>query len=100
MDGPDGDAEIFEGVVDKVEKANGTDKGKLQMDVGGQAGLVDLNAEPRYALAVVVEHGGSGAQTAAPIARDIMAKALELDPVRMRPTVSLERRRDPRGDPA
>ncbi len=57
-------------------------------------------AEPRYALAVVVEHGGSGAQTAAPIARDIMAKALELDPVRMRPTVSLERRRDPRGDPA
>ena len=31
-------------------------------------------------VAVVVEHGGSGSQSAAPIARDIMAKALELDP--------------------
>ena len=47
--------------------------------------------EPRYALAVVVEHGGSGAATASPIARDIMAKALELDPIRARPTVSADR---------
>jgi penicillin-binding protein 2 len=43
---------------------------------------------PRYALAVVVEHGGSGSQAAAPIARDIMAKTLELDPSRTRPAVS------------
>ena len=27
---------------------------------------------PRYALSVVVEHGGSGSKVAAPIARDIM----------------------------
>ena len=27
---------------------------------------------PRYAVAVVVEHGGSGAHAAAPIARDIL----------------------------
>jgi penicillin-binding protein 2 len=39
---------------------------------------------PRYAVAVVVEHGGSGSKAAAPIARDIMAKALELDPSRPR----------------
>jgi len=39
---------------------------------------------PRYAIAVVVEHGGSGSKAAAPIARDIMAKALELDPSRPR----------------
>jgi len=38
--------------------------------------------EPRYAIAVVVEHGGSGSKTAAPIAKDIMTKALELDPAR------------------
>lgn len=35
---------------------------------------------PRYALAVVVEHGGGGAKTAAPIARSIMEAALKLDP--------------------
>ena len=46
--------------------------------------------EPRYAVAVVVEHGGNGSQSAAPIARDIMAKALELDPARTRPAISLE----------
>jgi len=31
---------------------------------------------PRYAVSVVVEHGGSGAEAAAPIARDIMLHAL------------------------
>ncbi|MDD9877493.1 MAG: penicillin-binding protein 2 [Magnetovibrio sp.] len=30
---------------------------------------------PRYAVAVVVEHGGSGSKTAAPIARDILLEA-------------------------
>ena len=33
---------------------------------------------PRYAVAVVVEHGGSGSGTAAPIARDVMEQALML----------------------
>lgn len=40
--------------------------------------------DPRYAVAVVVEHGGSGSKAAAPVARDVMAKALELDPSRPR----------------
>jgi len=31
---------------------------------------------PRYAIAVVVEHGGSGSSTAAPVARDILAKTI------------------------
>ncbi len=57
--------------------------------------------EPRYALAVVVEHGGSGAATAAPIARDIMAKVLELDPTRARPPVTADRPSPrPSGQPA
>jgi penicillin-binding protein 2 len=51
--------------------------------------------KPRYAVAVVVEHGGSGSKAAAPIARDIMAKALELDPTRTPPTVGLEPRAAP-----
>jgi penicillin-binding protein 2 len=35
---------------------------------------------PRYALAVVVEHGNAGAATAGPVARDIMAETLRRDP--------------------
>jgi penicillin-binding protein 2 len=34
---------------------------------------------PRYAVAVVVEHGGGGASTAAPIARDILVEAQRRD---------------------
>lgn len=35
---------------------------------------------PRYAVAVIVEHGESGSRAAAPIARDLMRKLLEFDP--------------------
>ncbi len=35
---------------------------------------------PRYAVAVVVEHGGSGSRAAAPVARDIMTRTLEINP--------------------
>jgi penicillin-binding protein 2 len=35
---------------------------------------------PRYAVSVIVEHGMSGARAAAPIARDILRKTLEIDP--------------------
>ena len=37
---------------------------------------------PRYAVAVVVEHGGGGSSTAAPVARDVLAEALKRDPDR------------------
>lgn len=33
---------------------------------------------PKYACAVIVEHGGGGASAAAPVARDLLAKTLEL----------------------
>ncbi len=42
--------------------------------------------KPRYAIAVVVEHGGGGAAVAAPIGRAVMIKALTLDPARKTPT--------------
>ena len=32
--------------------------------------------DPRYAISIVIEHGGGGAYVAAPIARDIMAQLL------------------------
>lgn len=34
---------------------------------------------PRYAMSVIVEHGGGGSSAAAPIARDVLAKMQELD---------------------
>ena len=38
--------------------------------------------DPRYAIAVLVEHGGGGGTAAAPIARDVMEQVLRLDPSR------------------
>ena len=52
--------------------------------------------DPRYAVSVVVEHGVGGAKVAAPIARDIMRKALELEPAsaaRRRPALDWRPRR-------
>ena len=37
---------------------------------------------PRYAVSVVVEHGGSGSSSAAPIARDILLEVQRRDPTR------------------
>jgi penicillin-binding protein 2 len=43
---------------------------------------------PRYACAVVVEHGGGGSTAAAPIARDVLLEVQKRDPSRTR-TVDL-----------
>lgn len=42
-------------------------------------------AAPRYACAVVVQHGGGGAKVAAPIARDILLECQMRDPARRIP---------------
>jgi len=41
---------------------------------------------PRYAVAVVIEHGGGGSVVAGPIARDILIEAQTRDPARKRPS--------------
>ena len=46
---------------------------------------------PRYACAVVVEHGGSGSSVAAPFARDILAHALKYDTGARKPFVPQQR---------
>lgn len=38
---------------------------------------------PRYAVSVVVEHGGSGSKVAAPIAQAMLKRALENDPLKL-----------------
>lgn len=50
---------------------------------------------PRYAIAVVVEHGGGGSAVAAPIARDIMLEALRRDPSGYNETDSVSDEVDP-----
>lgn len=40
-------------------------------------------AHPRYACAVVIEHGGAGSQAAAPVARDILLAAQQMDAMRV-----------------
>lgn len=42
-------------------------------------GFAPLDA-PRYAISVVVEHGGGGSSMAAPIAADVLREALRIDP--------------------
>ncbi len=49
---------------------------------------------PKYAVSVIVEHGGGGSKAAAPIARDIMLAALERDKPGHGPLPSQKRRTD------
>lgn len=42
---------------------------------------------PRYAMSVIIEHGGSGSGAAAPVARDIMREVLIRNPERPQATV-------------
>ena len=39
-------------------------------------------SDPKYAISVVVEHGGSGSKAAAPIAKKVIKKVLERDNLR------------------
>ncbi len=50
---------------------------------------------PRYAIAVVVEHGGGGSSVAAPIARDVMTQTLKRDPARLAPGANVAGLRAP-----
>ncbi len=40
-------------------------------------------SRPRFAVAVVIEHGGAGSKAAAPVGRDILLKAQQLEAVRI-----------------
>ena len=39
--------------------------------------------DPRYAISVVVEHGGSGSKSAAPIAKKVLKRVLERHSLRV-----------------
>jgi len=46
---------------------------------------------PKYAISVIVEHGGSGSSKAGPIARDIMESILQNDPTKFVPTIPIQK---------
>lgn len=64
------------------ERRGGTQNDNLPWNLRDHALFVGYapHDAPRYACAVVVEHGGSGSATAAPIARDILLMAQERAP--------------------
>ena len=66
--------------ISKDERLNGViPNSKLDWHLRDHSlfvGYVPHN-NPRFAISVVIEHGGGGAQVAAPIARDIMVQLLK-----------------------
>ena len=65
--------------ISKDERLNGvTPNHKLDWHLRDHSLFVGYvpHDKPRYAISVVIEHGGGGAQVAAPIARDIMVQLL------------------------
>lgn len=70
--------------ISMAERATGVirneDRPWRLRDHGLFIGFAPVNA-PRYACAVLVEHGGGGSKAAAPIVRDILAETQRLNPV-------------------
>ena len=67
--------------ISEAERENGVLKNKdrawKKRDHALFVGYAPVN-EPRYAISVVVEHGGSGSSTAAPIARDVFKNIFKI----------------------
>ncbi|SLN72361.1 Stage V sporulation protein D [Oceanibacterium hippocampi] len=82
MAGKTGTAQVRR--ISKAERARGVrkneDKPWEERDHALFVAFAPVN-EPRYAISVIVEHGGGGSAVAAPIARDILIEAQRLDPL-------------------
>jgi len=79
-------------MVHVVERGTGTAAGIEGVEVAGKTGTAEVEGakphswficfapayDPKVAIAVVVENGGEGGKTAAPIAREVLEKALSL----------------------
>jgi penicillin-binding protein 2 len=77
MAGKTGTSQVYS--ISKAERAQGVTKtADLPWNRRDHALFVSFapTAAPRYAVAVIVEHGGGGSKAAAPIARDVMMHAL------------------------
>jgi penicillin-binding protein 2 len=82
MAGKTGTAQVRR--ITRAERARGVRKNdELPWELRDHALFIAYApvAAPKYAMCVVVDHGGGGSTTAAPIARDIMTEVLLRDPV-------------------
>ena len=81
MAGKTGTAQVRR--ISKAERDQGVLKNDElpweQRDHASFVGFAPIEA-PRYAVAVVIEHGGSGSKAAAPIARDILIEVQKRNP--------------------
>ncbi len=86
MAGKTGTAQVLR--ISKEEWLTGVrkneDKKWIERDHALFVGYAPVSA-PRYAVSVIVEHGGSGSKSAAPIARDILLESQKLDPISRAP---------------
>ena len=83
MAGKTGTAQVRR--ISKSERASGVRKNEdLPWHLRDHAlfvGYAPVDA-PRYAVSVIVEHGGGGSRAAAPIAKDVLVETLKRDPSR------------------
>jgi penicillin-binding protein 2 len=80
MGGKTGSAQVKR--ITKLERAENMKNDELPWDLRDQALFISYAPvdNPRYACAVVVEHGMHGGSAAAPIARDLLLAAQKRDP--------------------
>jgi len=82
--------------ISKAEREAGVKKNKdlewRERDHALFVGYAPVKS-PRYSIAVVVEHGGGGSSTAAPIAKDILLEVQRRDPSRGQANGSAAKRR-------
>jgi len=83
MAGKTGTAQVRR--ISKAEREQGVLKNDElpweQRDHASFVGYAPVNA-PRFAIAVVIEHGGSGSKAAAPVARDILEEVQRRNPAK------------------
>jgi penicillin-binding protein 2 len=90
MAGKTGSAQVR--VITAAERLGGViDNDKLPWKLRDHALFVACApaSAPRYAIAVVIEHGGHGGSAAAPIARDVLLYAQKRDPLSHAPVNSM-----------
>ncbi len=89
--------------IGKAEREQGVRKNEdlpwVRRDHAVFVGYAPLS-KPRYAVSVVVEHGGSGSTVAAPIARDVLAAVQRLERSRSRGTTRAPAARETTSAPA
>jgi penicillin-binding protein 2 len=80
MAGKTGSAQVYD--VTREQREHGYNSANMPWELRPNALFIAFAPydAPRYALAVVVEHGNAGADVAGPLARDIMTDTLVRDP--------------------